>query len=100
MPGNVSDERRQLAAAYGAEVVYSDPLEGSDGAIRLVRAMYEENPDGLFMPDQYNNDSNWRAHYDGTGNEIWEQTRGTITHFVAALGTSGTFVVSPGGSRR
>jgi S-sulfo-L-cysteine synthase (O-acetyl-L-serine-dependent) len=92
MPANVSDERRKLVAAYDAEVEFSDPLEGSDGAIRMVRAMYEENPDAFFMPDQYNNDANWRAHYDGTGAEIWEQTRGTVTHFVAALGTSGTFV--------
>jgi S-sulfo-L-cysteine synthase (O-acetyl-L-serine-dependent) len=92
MPANVSDERRKLVAAYGAEVEYSDPLEGSDGAIRMVRAMYDENPDAFFMPDQYNNDANWRAHYDGTGAEIWEQTRGTVTHFVAALGTSGTFM--------
>ena len=92
MPGNVSDERRELVSAYGAEIVYSDPMEGSDGAIRMVRTMYAEDPDGYFMPDQYNNDSNWRAHYDGTGREIWEQTQGTVTHFVAALGTSGTFV--------
>ena len=92
MPANVSDERRQLITAFGAEVQYSDPLEGSDGAIRMVRAMYEENPDAYFMPDQYNNDANWRAHYDGTGMEIWDQTRGTVTHFVAALGTSGTFM--------
>jgi cysteine synthase B len=92
MPGNVSEERRQLVTAFGAEVEYSDPLEGSDGAIRLVRAMYDENPDAFFMPDQYNNDANWLAHYDGTGAEIWEQTRGTVTHFVAALGTSGTFM--------
>jgi S-sulfo-L-cysteine synthase (O-acetyl-L-serine-dependent) len=92
MPANVSDERRKLVAAYGAEVEYSDPLEGSDGAIRMVRAMYDENPNAFFMPDQYNNDANWRAHYEGTGAEIWEQTRGTVTHFVAALGTSGTFM--------
>jgi cysteine synthase B len=92
MPANVSDERRKVVAAYGAEVEFSDPLEGSDGAIRMVRAMCDENPDAFFMPDQYNNDANWRAHYDGTGAEIWEQTRGTVTHFVAALGTSGTFM--------
>jgi S-sulfo-L-cysteine synthase (O-acetyl-L-serine-dependent) len=92
MPANVSDERRKLVAAFGAEVEYSDPLEGSDGAIRMVRAMYDENPEAFFMPDQYNNEANWRAHYDGTGAEIWEQTRGTVTHFVAALGTSGTFM--------
>ena len=97
MPGNVSEERRGLANAYGAEIVFSDPMEGSDGAIRRVRAMVAEDPDGYFMPDQYNNDANWRAHYDGTAAEIWEQTRGTVTHFVAGLGTSGTFV---GVSRR
>ena len=72
-------------------------MEGSDGAIRTVRAMVAEDPNRYFMPDQYNNDANWRAHYDGTGAEIWEQTRGTVTHFVAGLGTSGTFV---GAARR
>ena len=92
MPGNVSDERRELVNAYGAETVFSDPMEGSDGAIRTVRAMVADDPERYFMPDQYNNDANWRAHYDGTGAEIWEQTRGTVTHFVAGLGTSGTFV--------
>ena len=92
MPANVSEERKQVVAAFGAEVVYSDPLEGSDGAIELAHAMYEESPDEYFMPDQYNNEENWRAHYVGTGQEIWEQTRGTVTHFVAGLGTSGTFV--------
>ena len=97
MPGNVSDERRELVNAYGAETVFSDPMEGSDGAIRTVRAMVAEDPNRYFMPDQYNNDANWRAHYDGTGAEIWEQTRGTVTHFVAGLGTSGTFV---GAARR
>ena len=97
MPGNVSDERRELVNAYGAETVFSDPMEGSDGAIRTVRAMVADDPERYFMPDQYNNDANWRAHYDGTGAEIWEQTRGTVTHFVAGLGTSGTFV---GAARR
>jgi len=97
MPSNVSNERRELVAAYGAEVVYSDALEGSDGAIRLVREIYAADPDRYFMPDQYNNDANWRAHYDGTGPEIWEQTEGSITHLVAGLGTSGTFM---GTSRR
>ena len=92
MPGNVSDERRELVHAYGGEIVYSDPMEGSDGAIRLVREMYAADPDRYFLPDQYNNEFNWRAHYDGTGPEIWEQTGGTLTHFVAALGTSGTFI--------
>lgn len=92
MPGNVSDERRELVLAYGADIVFSDPMEGSDGAIRSVHAMVAEDPERYFMPDQYNNEANWRAHYDGTGPEIWEQTRGTVTHFVAGLGTSGTFV--------
>jgi len=97
MPTNVSNERKQLVNAFGAEIVYSDALEGSDGAIRLAHKLLEEDPDRYFMPDQYNNDANWRAHYDGTGREIWEQTQGSITHFVAGLGTSGTFV---GCSRR
>jgi S-sulfo-L-cysteine synthase (O-acetyl-L-serine-dependent) len=92
MPSNVSAERRHMITAFGAEIEDSDPLEGSDGAIRLVRSIYADNPDAYFMPDQYNNDANWRAHYDGTGAEIWKQTRGTVTHFVAALGTSGTFM--------
>lgn len=92
MPANVSEERRELVAAYGGEIVYSDAMEGSDGAIRTVREMYAEHPERYFLPDQYNNEFNWRAHYDGTGPEIWEQTHGTVTHFVAALGTSGTFV--------
>ena len=97
MPTNVSDERKTTIAAYGAEIVYSDAQEGSDGAIRVARAMYEADRGAYFMPDQYNNPSNWRAHYDGTGAEIWEQTDGEVTHFVAALGTSGTFM---GVSRR
>jgi cysteine synthase B len=97
MPTNVSDERKTMIAAYGAEIVYSDAQEGSDGAIRVAKRMHAENPDLYFMPDQYNNPANWKAHYDGTGAEIWQQTDGTVTHFVAALGTSGTFV---GVSRR
>lgn len=92
MPANVSTERKELVHAFGADIVYSDALEGSDGAIRLVREMYDADPDRYFMPDQYNNDANWRAHYDTTAPEIWEQTAGAITHFVAGLGTSGTFV--------
>src|SRR5260370_23951282 len=90
MPGNVSAERKQLTAAFGAEAVYSDELEGSDGAIRLVRAMVAEHPDRYFYPDQYNNPANPQAHYDGTGRELLEQTGGHITHFVAGLGTTGT----------
>ncbi len=92
MPSNVSEERKQLIAAYGAEIVYSDPLEGSDGAIRLVRQLIAEEPDRYFYPDQYSNPANPLAHYNGTGLEILEQTGGRITHFVAGLGTSGTFV--------
>jgi cysteine synthase B len=97
MPTNVSEERKQLVTAFGAEIEYSDALEGSDGAILLARQMRDAEPDRYFMPDQYNNDANWRAHYDGTGLEIWEQTGGRVTHFIAGLGTSGTFV---GTSRR
>jgi S-sulfo-L-cysteine synthase (O-acetyl-L-serine-dependent) len=92
MPRNVSEERKQLITAYGAEIVYSDPLEGSDGAIRLVRQLIAEEPDRYFYPDQYSNPANPLAHYNGTGPEILEQTGGRITHFLAALGTTGTFV--------
>ncbi len=92
MPRNVSAERRALVHAYGAEVTYSDPMEGSDGAIRLSRDILAVDPGRYFMPDQYNNPENWLAHYHGTAPEIWEQTQGTVTDFVAAVGTSGTFV--------
>ena len=92
MPTNVSEERKQLVTAYGAEIVYSDALEGSDGAIRVARQLYADDPDTYFMADQYNNDDNWGAHFDTTAPEIWEQTRGRITHFIAGLGTSGTFM--------
>ncbi len=92
MPRNVSAERRALAHAYGAEVTYSDPMEGSDGAIRLSREILAADPGRYFMPDQYNNPENWLAHYHGTAPEIWEQTQGAVTDFVAAVGTSGTFV--------
>ncbi len=91
MPTNVSEERKQLVQAFGAEIVFSDALEGSDGAIRVARQMREEHPDLYYFPDQYNNAANWQAHYDGTGVEIWRQTEGRITHFIAGLGTSGTF---------
>jgi cysteine synthase B len=97
MPTNVSAERKTMVLAYGAEVVYSDALEGSDGAIVVAQRMYAADPDLYFMPDQYNNPANWKAHFDGTGAEIWRQTAGTVTHFVAALGTGGTFM---GVSRR
>ena len=92
MPKNVSRERKALVKAYGATLIESDPLEGSDGAIRMVREIVAADPDRYFYADQYNNDANWRAHYEGTGPEIWQQTQGRVTHFVAGLGTTGTFV--------
>jgi len=97
MPGNVSSERKALVTAYGAEIVYSDAGEGSDGAIRMVRELVTHEPDRYFYPDQYSNPANPLAHYNGTALEILEQTAGRITHFVAGLGTTGTFV---GTSRR
>jgi S-sulfo-L-cysteine synthase (O-acetyl-L-serine-dependent) len=92
MPSNVSLERKQILKAYGAEIVYTDPMEGSDGAIRMVREFASKEPDTYFYANQYNNPANWRAHYQTTAPEIFEQTEGRITHFVAGLGTSGTFV--------
>lgn len=92
MPSNVSDERKQLVTAFGAEIIYSDPLEGSDGAIRLVRELIAADPDAYFYPDQYSNPANPLAHYNGTAVEILEQTGGRLTHFVATVGTTGTFV--------
>jgi S-sulfo-L-cysteine synthase (O-acetyl-L-serine-dependent) len=97
MPENVSVERKRILRAYGANIIYTDPDEGSDGAIRKARELATEKPDRYFYADQYSNDANWLAHYHGTANEIWQQTEGRITHFVAMLGTSGTFV---GTSRR
>ena len=92
MPGNVSEERKQLVTAYGAEVAYSDPMEGSDGAIELCRELLTEAPERYFYPDQYSNRANPLAHYSGTAVEILGQTPSPITHFVAGLGTTGTFV--------
>jgi cysteine synthase B len=92
VPANVSPERKRLLRIYGADLVLTDPMEGSDGAIRQVRRIYERDPQRYFYPDQYSNDANWRAHYETTGVEILEQTEGRVTHFVAGLGTSGTFV--------
>jgi cysteine synthase B len=92
MPANVSQERKALAHAYGAKLIESDPLEGSDGAIRLVRELVANEPDRYFYANQYNNPANWLAHYESTGPEIWQQTEGKITHFVCGLGTTGTFV--------
>ena len=92
MPENASTERKLILRALGAELVLTSPLESTDGAIREARRIYAEDPDTYFYPDQYNNDGNWRAHYDTTAPEIIEQTSGRLTHFVAGLGTSGTFV--------
>ena len=92
MPSNVSPERKRILQAYGAEVIWTDPADGSDGAIRKARALAAEEPEKYFYADQYGNSANWRAHYQTTANEIWQQTKGQITHFVAGLGTSGTFV--------
>lgn len=97
MPENVSDERKKTLKAYGAELVLTDPLEGIDHAIRATDQIIADNPDAYFRPDQYNNPVNWQSHYCTTGEEIWEQTHGQVTHFVAGLGTSGTFM---GVSRR
>jgi len=92
LPSNVTHERKRILRAYGAELVFTDPLEGSDGAIKEARRLHASDPELYFYPDQYNNDANWRAHYDTTGPEILEQTQGRVTHFVAGLGTSGTFM--------
>jgi cysteine synthase B len=92
VPSNVSPERKNILAAYGANVLWTDPADGSDGAIRRARSLIAEHPEKFFYADQYGNDNNWRAHYYGTANEIWQQTGGQITHFVAGLGTSGTFM--------
>lgn len=90
LPENASEERKRILRAYGAEIVFTDAAEGSDGAIRRCRAIYETNPIAYYYPDQYNNPANWRAHYDTTGPEILRQTGGRVTHFVSAMGTSGT----------
>jgi cysteine synthase B len=92
MPSNVSPERKRIVHAYGANVVWTDPADGSDGAIRKARELAATQPEKYFYADQYGNNANWKAHYLTTANEIWEQTSGQLTHFVAGLGTSGTFV--------
>jgi cysteine synthase B len=97
VPANITPERKRILRAYGPELIFTDALEGSDGAIREARRRYAEHPERYFYPDQYNNEFNWRAHYDTTAPEIWEQTSGRVTHFVSGLGTSGTFI---GTSRR
>ena len=97
LPANASHERKQILKAYGAEMVFSDPGEGSDGAIRLCQKIFAAGEEKYFYPDQYGNPANWRAHFDGTGAEIIRQTDGRVTHFVTSMGTSGTFT---GTSRR
>lgn len=92
MPENVSVERKHILHAYGANIIYTDPADGSDGAIRTARELFAKDPDKYFYADQYSNDANWQAHYHGTANEIWQQTEGRVTHFVSMMGTSGTFV--------
>ncbi len=97
LPANANRERKKILRAYGVEIVETDPLEGSDGAIRKAQALVAEHPDRYLYLDQYSNDANWRAHYRGTAPEIWRDTGGRVTHWVAGLGTSGTFM---GTSRR
>jgi cysteine synthase B len=92
VPANASPERKLILKAFGAELILTDPLESTDGAIREARRLKASEPDRYFYPDQYNNNANWMAHYDTTGPEIIEQTGGALTHFVAGLGTSGTFM--------
>jgi cysteine synthase B len=92
MPSNVSVERKRILQAYGATIIWTDPADGSDGAIRKVKEMNAADPERYFYADQYGNDNNWRAHYNTTAPEIWQQTEGALTHFVASLGTSGTFM--------
>src|SRR5580698_10461762 len=92
MPENVSVERKRILQVYGANIIYTDPADASDGAIRKARELAAQHPELYYYADQYSNDANWQAHYHGTANEIWQQTEGRITHFVSMLGTSGTFV--------
>ncbi|MDX6692563.1 MAG: S-sulfo-L-cysteine synthase (O-acetyl-L-serine-dependent) [Blastocatellia bacterium] len=92
LPRNASTERKRILKLYGAQIIETDPMQGTDGAQLRAREIAAAEPDKYFYPDQYNNEANWRAHYDTTAPEIWEQTGGRITHFVAGLGTSGTFV--------
>jgi S-sulfo-L-cysteine synthase (O-acetyl-L-serine-dependent) len=92
LPKNASNQRKRILHEYGVEIVETDPMLSTDGAQAIAREIFARNPEKYFYPDQYNNDANWRAHYETTANEIWEQTSGQITHFVTGLGTSGTFV--------
>lgn len=91
LPKNASKARKQILRRFGAEIIETDPLEATDGAQRLVRELVAKDPDKYFYPDQYNNEANWKAHYATTANEIWWQTNGRVTHFIAGLGTTGTF---------
>src|SRR5580693_9094483 len=91
MPSNVSPERKRILSAYGANIVWTDPADGSDGAILKARELAQDK-DRYYYADQYGNEANWKAHYKGTANEIWQQTEGKVTHFLAGLGTSGTFM--------
>jgi cysteine synthase B len=97
LPKNASEERKQILRIYGTKIIETDPQQGTDGAQLLAREMADREPHKYFYPDQYNNEANWRAHFDGTGREIWDQTQGRVTHFLSGLGTCGTFV---GVSRR
>ncbi len=92
VPGNLSEERRRILRAFGSELVFSPAAEGTDGAQRVAKSLAASGSGRYWYLDQYNNEANWRAHYESTGPEIWRQTRGTVTHFVACLGTTGTFV--------
>jgi S-sulfo-L-cysteine synthase (O-acetyl-L-serine-dependent) len=92
LPKNASAARKKILKLYGAEIIETDPLSGTDGAQMLVKELFRQNPDKYFYPDQYNNEANWKAHFATTAPEIWWQTQGRITHFVAGLGTTGTFV--------
>jgi cysteine synthase B len=92
LPKNASRQRKQILRSFGVQIIETDPLQSTDGAQLVAREMFRNEPEKYFYPDQYNNDANWRAHYDTTAPEIWEQTEGRVTHFVAGLGTTGTFV--------
>jgi cysteine synthase B len=92
LPRNASAQRKHILRSFGVEIIETDPLMSTDGAQLIAREMFEHEPEKYFYPDQYNNDSNWRAHYEATAPEIWRQTDGRITHFITGLGTSGTFM--------
>ena len=92
LPRNAGPQRKRILHSFGVKVIETDPLQSTDGAQVIAREMFEKEPDKYFYPDQYNNEANWRAHYESTAPEVWEQTEGRITHFIAGLGTSGTFV--------